>query len=96
MEQPARVTSGLDSLNKGYTFSGSVDLNQPIVSNPRFPGDHGYDSALPEMRGLFFYIGPNVNTISADIVNIPDVSTSIGWLLKINLPDSFVGKSIFK
>jgi predicted AlkP superfamily phosphohydrolase/phosphomutase len=76
---------------RGYVLSGEVGTRQP---RPRFLGDHGYLSNMPEMRGIFMAVGPSVPKASLGVVRTVDVAPTVSALLGISAPAQSQGKNI--
>jgi predicted AlkP superfamily pyrophosphatase or phosphodiesterase len=81
------------SLRPGYKLARG--WSGPLVSDTPITGMHGYVPSQPEMRSVFFVVGPGI-TVGKSIgeIDMRDIAPTIAHLLGISL-GSAEGKTLF-
>ncbi len=91
-------------LTTGYNFDGTQSpvvqrlgdpaSTTPVLSVPNFYGAHGYDPLLPDMSGLFYAAGPDIQPGFRFAVHNIDLAPTIARILKVKPDDTVDGQSV--
>jgi predicted AlkP superfamily pyrophosphatase or phosphodiesterase len=81
----------------GYNFDFNAGTGTSVGNffQPwTFFGQHGYDPSLPEMKAIFYAIGPDFRQRTLDEVENIDVAPTVAHLLGIQPPSDAQGKKL--
>lgn len=78
--------------NPGYTFGDLTDAAD-VFDVPFLPGEHAFDSRLPETHGIFVAAGNGVRARRIRAVDAVDVAVTAAALLGIDPPRGSTGRS---
>jgi predicted AlkP superfamily pyrophosphatase or phosphodiesterase len=81
----------------GYNFdfnAGTGTLIGNFFQPSTFFGQHGYDPTLPEMKAIFYAIGPDFRRRTLDEVDNIDIAPTIADLLDIKAPRDAQGRKL--
>ena len=95
LDHPERAGDLWVRLRSGYTFDGTLDLERPLWSVPRFPGEHGY-APTPATRGFFLVHGPGLGAGLPGEIDAVDVAVTVAGLLGIKAPHGSEGQKVLR
>ena len=91
-------------LTTGYNFDGMQSpvvqrlgdpaSTTPVLSVPNFYGAHGYDPDLPDMGGLFYAAGPDIQRGFQPVIHNIDLAPTIAHILDVKPDRTVDGKVI--
>ncbi|MBI2957087.1 MAG: alkaline phosphatase family protein [Acidobacteria bacterium] len=90
---PERAGDVWVNARPGYTLSGSLDTEQPVLA-PVGGGQHGYAGAVRPVRAIFFAAGPGIPHLRVKPMRSVDVAATVSALLEIDSPAQNEGQAV--